>query len=540
MYASKENLESLEVQLMSLSSALSEMRPFFFQSPDIFEAIGNDIDVVSAVLSRLIRHKPSTVADELALIRSVVLRFELPELDDETDEPSFALRSASEKLRSLNILVQSVADAIRGAGFECRVRELSDGNLLVAREFIRQSWLSSLESRLEVFDVHLSDIVAEFEKDGFLASSFEGRILEYLTSSAETAKATIHFELVDARIIDLSCLDIASEILSETAEDFDATVQAWDDPSCNRIKSVASLLGTAAGRLKAGATTIVRGHTRMQRSADQQVDAADRRRPIAEFANLISKDELEQIASAIAGGQDFDSDRADAVTSIDLKFRGIRDLGALRQFNNLRDANLAMNPLCDISALSELRRLQILDLSVTNCDDIGPLSNLELLEELSLSGTWLKGIEAVRGLERLRTLDLSRTRVKNLRPLEGLTRIESLNLRATPVASLEPLANLATLKALNLCDTGVSDIKSLGQLRGLETLDLRNTGISDISVLGRLNDLVELNLMNTQVRDISPIIELPNLKKLKISGAPVANVVQLKKARSNVRIDVRI
>lgn len=245
------------------------------------------------------------------------------------------------------------------------------------------------------------------------------------------------------------------------------------------------------------------------------------------------------------GGAAFTED----VEVLDISERGITDIAKLAYCLQLRDLNLAGNPLQSLSTLTGLPRLTALNLSSTGLTDadldfLKTLQRLTYLNiehndaltpealtafdqamphcqvihdtvlytveiagmtltsdaaELDLSG---RGIGSIAGLERfleLRLLRLENNALTDISPLRELKALEELELGNNQIRDLSPLAGHLALRRLVLSRNAVTDIAALNALVWLEDLDLSGNQISDVSTLNTCVRLRRLNLTGNPV-----------------------------------------
>lgn len=170
---------------------------------------------------------------------------------------------------------------------------------------------------------------------------------------------------------------------------------------------------------------------------------------------------------------------ATAVTSLDLsnesfddmnsKNGGIRNIGALQYFTNLKELNLSFNDISDFS----------------------PLAGLTSLESLGFSGV----------------------SVKDLSPLKSLTNLICLVYDWT-----NPGEDYI----------GYADLGFMADMKNLEIFEAKNAGIKDITVLGNLPKLWSIFITGNLITDISPLAKLTNLRELELQDNPITDYSALK------------
>ena len=244
--------------------------------------------------------------------------------------------------------------------------------------------------------------------------------------------------------------------------------------------------GTAAPSVRAlrligGAEAGAALNAYLDHKSDQVVD---------ELAQALNPLSIKKIATFVAAAElwvdcpplrhlrepDLDLLPEDSRTLI-LKGAGLRNVDALRRFNDLTLLSLVDTQVWDVAPLATLTALQTLDLSGTQVSSVEPLKGLTALRTLYLSGTQVSSVEPLKGLTALRTLDLSGTPVSSLEPLKGLTALQTLDLSDTQVSSLEPLKGLTALQtARPLLHAGEQRRAAQGPHRPADARPLRHAG----------------------------------------------------------------
>lgn len=172
---------------------------------------------------------------------------------------------------------------------------------------------------------------------------------------------------------------------------------------------------------------------------------------------------------------DITMEEAAAVTSLDLSNEsfddmnrlngGIRNIGALKYFINLKDLNLSFN----------------------NIEDFSPLAGLTKLEGLGFAGV----------------------SVKDLSPLKGLINMKFLGFNWNS-------------------NNGYENLDFMSDMKDLEAIDAKGAGIKDISALANLPKLWSVFLTDNQITDVSPLAKLTNLKELLLENNPITDYSPLK------------
>jgi hypothetical protein len=192
----------------------------------------------------------------------------------------------------------------------------------------------------------------------------------------------------------------------------------------------------------------------------------------------------------------------------DLKLFGreLTDIGALRDFRNLRTLGLDGNRIKDLSPLSGLTRLSELHLSGNLIDDGSPLVALRELTQLDLSRNAVREISFVSPLTQLKNLNLADNHIQDLSPLSELKRLEWLFLQGNEIKDLRSLRTLPQLVSLNVNRNGITDVSPLSGLwESLHYLYADSNKITDVAPLESLRYIIILDLRNNQIRDARPL-----------------------------------
>ena len=254
---------------------------------------------------------------------------------------------------------------------------------------------------------------------------------------------------------------------------------------------------------------------------------------------------VEQARPLTLGGAAFTED----VEVLDLSERGITDISRLAYCLQLRDLNLAGNPLQGLSTLTGLSRLTALNLSNTGLSnqDLDFLKTLQRLTYLNIENNPALTPEALTAFDAAMPhcqvihdtvlytvelggltltsdaaeLDLSGRGLGSIAGLEHFLELRRLVLSSNGISDLNPLRDLKALEELDLGFNQLRDISPLAGHLALRRLDLRGNGITDISALNALVWLEELDLRFNQITDVSTLNTCVRLRRLDLSGNPV-------------------
>ena len=246
------------------------------------------------------------------------------------------------------------------------------------------------------------------------------------------------------------------------------------------------------------------------------------------------------------GGAAFTED----VEVLDLSDRGITDISKLAYCLQLRDLNLAGNPLQSLNTLTGLPRLSALNLSGTGRTDadLDFLKTFQRLTYLNLENNPALTAEALLAFDQAMPhcqvihdtvrqtvelgglsltsdaaeLDLSSRGIESIEPLESFQELRRLVLFGNAVSDLSPLRELKALEELELGYNRISDLSPLAGHLALRRLDLSRNDISDLRALNGLVWLEDLDLSYNRISDVSELNTCVRLKRLNISGNPLS------------------
>jgi len=177
----------------------------------------------------------------------------------------------------------------------------------------------------------------------------------------------------------------------------------------------------------------------------------------------------------------------DALTTINLKGKGIVDIKPLQSFKTMTELILDENEIVDISHLKDLDKLKTLSLSKTKVADISVVLDLEELEDLTIKSNNGEGDTEVLDLatfastktqteilKKFTTLDLEGCKIEDLSGIGWLTLLENLNVKDNKITTLAPIQNfdklmvllVTTNPGLSASDTAYSNLKTAIKSRG--------------------------------------------------------------------------
>ena len=305
---------------------------------------------------------------------------------------------------------------------------------------------------------------------------------------------------------------------------------------------------------------------------------------LPQCAIRVTKDESEEI---LYGNSRF---RADA-QELQLNDMGLREIGALEEFAEVRILDLSNNEIGDIRPLMRLSKLESLNLAGNEVSDLRPLMGLPNLTKLDVSDNLIVETVPLGVITSLEELNLSGNRLNSFSGLEKLRRLSDLNLSGTGAkdAVLSEFYNLHSLTRLNLQDnsglsdkavsalkselrgctvltsdlvyevdfaghtvrsdekhlafpaSGISDLNGLDRLNRLEELDLSRNEISNLyafEVCACRNSLKTLDLSDNRISDVTSLCALSALEELNLSDNLIEITVGLERLTSLKRLDL--
>lgn len=212
----------------------------------------------------------------------------------------------------------------------------------------------------------------------------------------------------------------------------------------------------------------------------------------------------------------------------------IKKIGKLKEFTQLEELNLRMNPVSKLKGIKKLTNLKKLIISFTkikSIEQVQYLSHLKVLDVYSTRLPSITGIEHLKYLEELivpdiesfdlicaikslKKISLRNNEITEIKGLEKFPNLEELDLFANGISEIKGLEMLKNLRILDLCSTRVTEIKGLENLGNLENLSLGHTSIPKIKGLENLVNLKELDLTNYLGESLTPLTEIQGLEHL--------------------------
>lgn len=215
------------------------------------------------------------------------------------------------------------------------------------------------------------------------------------------------------------------------------------------------------------------------------------------------------------------------VLQLDMSNTQVSDLSALSGFDYISQLRARNDNITDISPLASLPTLVTLDLSANPISDISPLAGLAGLTHLWINDAQLSDISPLAGLAGLQHLHLVRNQISDISPLAGLTSLTYLELVGNQITDVSAVSPLTQLTYLDLGGNPLSDISPLSTLTNLVILALNSDNISDISPLAGLTNLGSLFLSQNRISDLSPLAGMANLTYLELNGNRVSDISPL-------------
>ena len=229
-------------------------------------------------------------------------------------------------------------------------------------------------------------------------------------------------------------------------------------------------------------------------------------------------------------------------TELDLSGKGIRDISALGECDELVTLNLSSNSISDLQPLMRLPKLTRLDISNNTISDLRPLIGLPLLAELDASNNLISDASAVGSIGSLKILALSGNQMTDFSGIAKLEKLETLDLQSTGVddAALHDFASLKAIRILDLSNnTGLS-------ARAVDTLKQSLPGCSilcselvyDVDFSGHLvrSDETTISLPSCGIRTLSGLERLTAIQTLNLRGNEIESVynIQISQARDTL------
>lgn len=137
--------------------------------------------------------------------------------------------------------------------------------------------------------------------------------------------------------------------------------------------------------------------------------------------------------------------------------------------------------------------LTSLDVRYKEIRDLTGLEHATDLQALVLIGNKIHDISPLSGLTGLVFIDLGGNQISDLRPLAALTRLETLHIWKNRIEDISPLAGLIHLKKLLIENNDIRDFSSIDRLTHLEVLNIKGNFrvgdyISRVAVAPRIKD----------------------------------------------------
>ena len=228
--------------------------------------------------------------------------------------------------------------------------------------------------------------------------------------------------------------------------------------------------------------------------------------------------------------------------SLDISSRQLTTLEGVDSYPTVRTLNVASNCLRDLQLLARLPELHTLSASsnelTTALDFAVPQMGAD--EEAAEEKSGWYG-------SRLEVADLSFNRIAALRDLSAHKFLTRLNLASNALTSLRGLRALQYLRYLDLSGNSISTLveeggsdgaDAIGAVDGLGLVELRleSNALADLGALGSLPRLQTLCLAQNQLSSMRGMDRCPSLVALDIRSNCVAEVVELARLQSGLRV----
>jgi internalin A len=238
-----------------------------------------------------------------------------------------------------------------------------------------------------------------------------------------------------------------------------------------------------------------------------------------------------------------------ATTTVDLKGKGISDVGPIGRLRHLTVIDLSDNAIVNVTPLAGLADLVDLKLAENNITDIRPIGALAKLTSFDaagnpiavgefLSACLMRGHadvlsaaqaaevkallevsgrsgcgEADRALRQTRHADVSGKGLSTLAYFPVLERLESLEVVNNALTDLSVLRVLPGLTRVWAQQNQIASIQNVTPLRQLQFLNISQNPLASLEGIASLNRLQRILFSSTGVRSVRPLGTLPVLEQ---------------------------
>ncbi|XP_044065705.1 leucine-rich repeat-containing protein 23 [Siniperca chuatsi] len=195
---------------------------------------------------------------------------------------------------------------------------------------------------------------------------------------------------------------------------------------------------------------------------------------------------------------------AHAFVKLDLKDKGLNDIGAISRYIHIRFLDVSNNHLTDLSPLASLTQLLWLkvDSNAVACFKGQPFAQLTYLQWLSMAVNQLTDLDGLVG-PALESLNLTGNGIQRVSGLQSgcFANLVTLELRGNHLDTTDGI-NLPNLRQLYLAQNVIKHLEGLERLERLTTLHLRDNQLDTLDGLSpNMKCLQYLNVRGNAVLD---------------------------------------
>ncbi|GIL65456.1 hypothetical protein Vafri_19251 [Volvox africanus] len=203
------------------------------------------------------------------------------------------------------------------------------------------------------------------------------------------------------------------------------------------------------------------------------------------------------------------------VVALELRNRGLTELGPIDRCQKLKVLDLAFNQLKNVKGLEGLDKLKELRLSDNRLTSTSALQRLSDLHTLALDGNLLNQLEGLLGLRSLKLLNVSFNQLSSLSSLGRLTSLEVLHVAGNQLTDLEGLTSCPALRIINACSNRLQHLKGLARCAALQELHVADNKLTDLSGLKSVASTLEiLDVSGNGLTSLLGLCSLPKLSEL--------------------------
>ncbi|MFZ4456856.1 MAG: leucine-rich repeat domain-containing protein [Bacteroidales bacterium] len=199
----------------------------------------------------------------------------------------------------------------------------------------------------------------------------------------------------------------------------------------------------------------------------------------------------------------------------DENFPKIKDIDALKYFQNLHKLTARSHSIKDLNPIRNLKEMKVLELSNNQISSLEPLSKLVNLEVLDLRFNKISDLIPLKNLTKLKDIDMFNNDIYSLDGIENLVELKSVSFGSNHISDVKLLSSLPKLQTLWMFNNPVRNFKVISGLgKTLKTLSIAQCELSDISFLKNFMELETLIIFDNLIDDLSPIVQMTKLQNL--------------------------